>query len=91
MAIVKEPLEFARGVTVEAEYSKSRQFAIHRPIGCPKDFVVTYIPDKTLIMRCRKKTDAKAIVKVMDFLWDQVTEATLSRVIVDLRKSVDGF
>lgn len=73
---------------LEVDFTKGRKFAVHRPIGSKKDYVVTHVESLKCVLRVRLKTEAMAAAKALEFLADRVSDLCIRRIIEELRDDV---
>lgn len=85
----KEQLEFPDETTVDADFTKCRVFAVHKPLTGGKGYVVTHVKSHACVLRAEKKTDATAAAKALAFLFDRIDHGELRWLIEKLRFSVD--
>lgn len=77
-----DKLEIA-GQLTEIEYSKCRQFCLHAPVGSHrKGWAITYVENATFLVCLRRKTDARAAMKALAFIWGRISTPDLKKSLI---------
>lgn len=68
--MIKTTIQFPDGTTTEAVLSKGQLFAVHRPLGQAKDYMVTFLGDPTMpcVLRARLKGDATKAAGLLEWM-----------------------
>jgi hypothetical protein len=91
MAKEKQYLEFPDETKVEAELGRGGLLAVHKPLDSRSNgYVITYIPDFSVVIKTRLKGEATQLMRALEFLMQTLSSAEMERQIVErLRLALD--